>query len=182
MDDLSALKVLIKKIFPPDKCVFTVDSNGDGSPDALLIRALNVVFPFEIPEEISIDKLDGKTIKDENFDVGTVLQIYLDDKQIDLSKQDIDTDTIQERFLLIHNNEKFSFLDIFDGNLSGRTIALGDKIDILLRMDKSHFERLTEGDHKFKIKSELFPTLKVNFTMNKDNFNIKYPLDPSKTE
>lgn len=182
MDDLSAFKVLIKKIFPPEECVFTVDINDDGRPDALLIRALNVVFPFDIPEEISIDKLNGKAIKDENFNISTVIQIYLDDKQIDLSKQDIDTDLIQERFLLIHNNERFSFLDIFEGNLSGRTIALGDTIDILLRMDKSNFDRLTEGDHKFKIESELFPTLKVKFTLNKENFNVKYPLEASESE
>jgi hypothetical protein len=73
-------------------------------------------------------------------------------------------------------------LDIFEGKLSGRTIALGDTIDILLRMDKSHFKRLTEGDHNFKIKSKLFPTLKVNFTLTEQNFNIKYSLEESNNE
>lgn len=177
MDDLSAFKVLIKKIFPPKDCVFTVDLNGDGSPDALLIRALNVVFPFEIPENITLDKLNGKDIKEGNINVGSILEIYLDGEKIDLSNQAIDNELIQEHFLLIHNDEQFSFLDIFGGKLSGRSIALGDQIDILLKMDKSHFERLKEGSHSFKIESSLFPTLKVNFSLTEKNFNIQYPLN-----
>lgn len=176
MDDLSAFKVLIKKIFPPNDCVYTVDSNDDGIPDTLLIRALNVVFPFDVPEQLSIDQLKGEDIKNEKIDISTMIHIYLDGELIDLTNKDIDNTLLQERFTLIHHNERFSFLDILEGKLSGRTIALGDTIDILLRMDQKHFDRLTEGDHNFKIDSELFPTLKVNFTLSEKNFNINYPL------
>ncbi len=177
--DLSAFKVLIKKVFPPEKCVFTVDLNRNGDPDALLIRALNLVFPFEMPDEISIDGVERKDVKAGNFDISSVFQIFLDGEKIDLSKKGIDNELIQERFVLVHNMNQFTFLDIIKGHLGGRTIALGDTIDILLRMDKSNFKRLTEGNHKFRIESTFFPTLDVFFTLTKKNFNVNYPPETS---
>jgi len=48
--DISALKVLIKKVFPPKKSIYTVDTTGDGKADALLIKALNLIMPILIPK------------------------------------------------------------------------------------------------------------------------------------
>ncbi len=175
--NLSSLKVLIKKIFPPNKCVYTVDLDNDGMEDALLIRAINVVIPLDIPNEINIQNLSKEKIEQENFNIGEIFQIYLDNEKIDLSKTIIDKEVIQENVLLIHKEQTFTLKDILEGKLKGRTIALGDTIDILLHMNKNNLNRLTEGKHTFKIESEVLPSLKVNFILSKDNFNIKYTLE-----
>jgi hypothetical protein len=175
--DLSAFKVLIKKIFPPKKCVYTIDLNEDGKEDGLLIRATNVVIPFDIPEEISIKNLSKEKFEDEQFDIGEFLQIYLDDEKIEVSKEAIDREVLKDKFLLVHNGEQFTLGDILDGKLKGRTIGLGDSIDIILRMDEKHFDRLTEGQHKFRIESEIIPSLEVDFKMSKDNFKKEYFLN-----
>ena len=49
--DLSAFRVLIKKIFPPKKCVFTVDTTGNGSADSMQIKVVNIIMPFKVPEK-----------------------------------------------------------------------------------------------------------------------------------
>jgi len=175
--DLSSLKVLIKKIFPPNKCVYTVDLDNDGKEDALLIRAINVVIPFEIPHEINIENLSKERIEQEDFNFGEMFQIYLDNEKIDLSEKIIDRQAIQENFFLVHKEESFTLKDILEGKLKGRTIGLGDTVDIVLRINKSNLNRLTEGNHKFRIESEVLPTLKVNFILSEDNFNIKYSFD-----
>ncbi|MGV9142016.1 MAG: hypothetical protein ACOC1X_03670, partial [Promethearchaeota archaeon] len=84
--DLSAFKVLIKKIFPPKKSVYTVDTQGDGEADSIQIKALNIVFPFDIPEEISFGDFELEDLENAKYDVSEHINIYLDDQSINLSK------------------------------------------------------------------------------------------------
>ncbi|TXT61976.1 MAG: hypothetical protein BAJALOKI1v1_1060011 [Promethearchaeota archaeon] len=174
--DLSAFKVLIKKIFPPNKCVYTIDLNDNGQSDAILIRAVNVVLPFEIPEQIDIENLTDENIRQDDFNAVDYFQIYLDGEKIDLSGEIINKDVIQERFLLVHSGESFTLMDLLEGKLKGRTIGLGDTIDIILQMDKEYLDRLTEGKHSFTLESEVLPSLTVNFSLSKNNFKLKYEL------
>jgi hypothetical protein len=136
-----------------------------------------VIIPFDIPQEINIENFSKEKIEQEDFNFVKIFQIYLDNEKIDLSGKAIDKEAIQENFLLVHNQESFTLKDILEGKLKGRTIGLGDTVDIILRMDKSYLNRLDEGNHTFRIESEILPSLKVNFILSEDNFNIKYSSD-----
>ncbi len=172
--DISALKVLIKKIFPPKKSVYTIDTNGDMKADSILIKAFNVLMPLEVPNDI---ELGGFTTKDFNlntFDLSDYGKIYLDDERITISKDDFEIDKLKTRFIINHKGEKFTIDDILEGKLGGRLIALGDTIDIVIKLDEYNLERFTEGEHKFRLESELIPILEFNFELNNDNMGQTY--------
>ena len=172
--DLSAFKVLIKKIFPPSKCVYTIDTTNDGESDSILIRALNVVFPIEIPEEIDIEDLSKGQIDRDELNFSEFLSIYLDDEQIHIPKNIQDKEAVTQNFTLYHNDQKFSFKDIMQGSFGGTTIALGDKIDIVIKVSDKTLDKLTNGTHKLKLELTSFPTLEVEFNLSEENFNRKY--------
>ena len=67
--DLSAFKVLLKKLFPPKESIFTVDTNGDGKTDSLQIKVLNLIIPFVIPEDIEIGDFSSKNFDPDNLDI-----------------------------------------------------------------------------------------------------------------
>lgn len=172
--DLSAFKVLIKKIFPPNKCVFTIDTNGDGRTDSILIRAINVVIPIEIPDELDIQDITGGGIDQDHLNFSEFLTIYLDDEEINLPENVRDSESLKQNFILYHRDESLSFTDIIEGKLGGRTIAMGDKIDIVLNVSEQTLNKLTEGDHTLRLESSALPTLEVHFTLSEDNFNRTY--------
>jgi len=172
--DLSAFKVLIKKIFPPSKCVYTIDTNNDGISDSILIRALNVVFPIEIPEEIDIEDLSKGQIDPDRLNFSNFLNIYLDDEQIHIPKNIQDKESLTQNFTLYHKDQRFSFKDIMEGSFGGTTIALGDKIDILIKVSDETLKKLTVGNHNLKLELASFPKLKVEFDLSEENFNRKY--------
>ncbi|MFX0060152.1 MAG: hypothetical protein ACFE85_14345 [Candidatus Hodarchaeota archaeon] len=175
--DISALKVLIKKIFPPKKCVFTVDTNGDGDADAVLIKALNVIMPVEIPETIEFGGFNSEDFDLKNFELSDYGKFYLDDEPIDVSSKEFEIDKLKEHFLIYHGGDCFKIDDIIKGGLSGRLIALGDSINILIRLEKEGLKKFTLGKHKFTLESELVPKFEFNFELTQDNINQKF--DPS---
>ena len=174
--DLTALKVLIRKIFPPERCVFTVDTTNDGKSDSILIRAYNVVVPFEIPEEINIENSEEENGESKalSFNDFEFITIYFNNEKIDLPHQKIKKESIQENFLIYHDGNKFTLSDILTGGLRGRVIKLGDIIDILLKVDENTIKKLTKGKHTFKIESPLF-SLELKLDLSDKNFNINYP-------
>ena len=174
--DLSALKVLIKKIFPPKSSVYTVDTTGDKNADAILIKALNIIMPIEIPNEIELGGFSTKDFDLNTFDLSEYGKIFLDEERITISKDDFEVDKLKTRFVIHHKDEKFTIDDILEGKLGGRLIALGDTIDIIIRLDKQALKKFTEGKHKFKLESELIPVLEFNFELNNDNMNQTYKL------
>ena len=172
--DISALKVLFKKIFPPKKSIYTVDTNGDGKADSLLIKALNVVLPIEVPKEIELGGFNTKDFDIKNFQLSDYGKIFLDDTPINVSKSDFDVVKLKDRFTFYIKKEKFTIDDLLSGKLAGRIIALGDTINILIKIDEDGLEKFSEGKHNFKFKSEIIPTLEFNFELDKENLNQSF--------
>ena len=172
--DISALKVLFKKIFPPKKSIYTVDTNGDGKADSLLIKALNVIMPIAVPKEIELGGFSTKNFNINNFELSDYGKIFLDDVPINVSKKDYDIATLKDHFTFYIKEEKLSIDDLLSGKLAGRIIALGDTINILIRIDQDGIEKFSEGKHNFKFKSEIIPTLEFNFELAKENLNQNF--------
>lgn len=103
-------------------------------------------------------------------------KITLDDKLIDISTQNINLDEVNERVKIFHGGESFELNDILEGKFSGRTIAMGDKIDVLIKLDNESIAKLTKGMHSFKIESDLISNLEIPFELNNKNMNIKFDL------
>lgn len=177
--DLSAFRVLIKKIFPPKKSVFTVDTTGNGRADSILLKAQNLILPFVVPEKIEFGDHDAKSFDFNDFDLSERLKIKLDDLPIDLSKNTVNMKTMQESFLIYHKGESFKIDEILRGKLGGRTIALGDFISILIKLDSKSLERLTKGKHVLSFEGENVPKLEINFELHDENMNQKF--DPKST-
>ncbi len=175
--DLSVFKVLIKKIFPPKKCVYTLDTTGNGKADSVQIKALNVIIPFVVPENIEIGDFNIQNFDINNIDISKYAKIYLDDELLYLSKENVNLDSIQERIMIYHGGELFKLNDILDGKLSGRIIALGDSISIILKLDESSLKKLTEGKHLFKIESDFITGIEINFELDKNNMNLKFDVN-----
>ncbi|MFX1498276.1 MAG: hypothetical protein ACFFBH_12175 [Promethearchaeota archaeon] len=171
--DISALKVLIKKIFPPKESVYTVDSNADGTADSIVIKALNVFMPIEIPDKIEIGGFNSENFNVKNFDLSDYGKLYLDDNPIDISKMEFEVEKLKERFCIYHKGEEFRIDDLIKGKLAGRIVALGDSIEILIKVDKETIAKFSEGKHKLALESELVPKLEFNFELNHKNMNKK---------
>ena len=172
--DLSSFKVLIKKLFPPKKCVFTIDTTGDGKSDTIQIKVINLLVPFVAPENIEIGEFDLKSFDIDNFDLSKYVNLFLDDIQINISKESINSELTKDRFTIYHKGESFKLDDIFEGKFSGRTIALGDSISVLIKLDEENLNLLSKGTHSFKIESDLISNLIINFELDKTNMNLKF--------
>ena len=172
--DISALKVLIKKVFPPKKSIYTVDTTGNGKADALLIKALNLIMPILIPKEIELGGFSTKSFDVKHFELSDYGKIFLDEIPINISKKDFDVEKLKDHFTIYHKGEKFTIDDLLSRKLAGRMIALGDTIDILIKIDEDGLEKFSEGKHTFKFKSEIIPTLEFNFELGKENLNQSF--------
>ena len=175
--DISALKVLFKKIFPPKKSIFTVDTSGKGIADSLLIRAFNVVMAFEIPNEIELGGFSSKKFDFANFDLQDYGKVYIDEEPITIAKDEFNVKNIKDRFLIYHNGEKFTIDDFLNGKLAGRLIALGDTINILIKIDVNGIKKFTKGKHQFIFESKLIPKLEFEFELDDENLNIQFHPD-----
>ena len=165
---------LIKKIFPPKKSVFTVDTTGDGKADSLQIIGLNVIQPFTIPENIDLGDFDL-----EDFDLNDYGQVLLDEEPLDLSKQKINIQAIRESLKVYHKGESYKIDEILGGKAGGKTIAMGDKLTILIKLDEADLNKLTIGKHTITIEAENIPTLDINFELSESNINLTF--DPDST-
>lgn len=172
--DLTAFKVLIKKLFPPKECVFTVDTDGDGNVDSLQIKFINLLLPFVIPKEIQIGDFNLNDFNPEDLDFSKYGKFYLDNVELNFSKESLNLDTIKSRILIYHKGDSFNLNDIIEGKFSGRIINLNDTISILIKIDKESLKKFTEGAHYFKIESELISNLLINFELNETNMNIRF--------
>ncbi len=165
---------MIKKLFPPKKCVFTVDTTGDGKADSIQIKVLNLIMPFVIPKKFEFGNFNLNDFNTEEFDLAQYGKVLLDEQPLNFSMGNVNLDTIQNRILVYHNGEPFNFNDIKEGKLSGRTIALGESISLLLKIDEDSLEKLTEGKHSFKIESKMISNLEIVFELDKSNMNIPF--------
>ncbi len=99
--------------------------------------------------------------------------MYLDDKRIVIAKNEFDVYSLKDHFTIYINKEKYSIDDVIQGKIGGKTIALGDSINILIQIDEDSIEKFTIGKHKFKLESELIPTLEFEFELTEENLNCK---------
>ena len=159
-----------------NKSVYTVDTNFDGKTDSILIRAFNVVIPFELPDEIILEGTKNRESEDSILSISDleILKIYFDDERIELPHQLIEKELIQENICIYHDGVKFNLSDILEGKLKGRLIKLGDMIDIILKVEENILKKLSKGKHTFKIESQLV-TLELSLSLSDANFNVKYP-------
>jgi hypothetical protein len=175
--DLSAFKVLLRKLFPPKECVYTVDTTGDGKTDSLQIKFQNLLIPFVIPEEIEIGDFNIKNYNPNDFDLSKYGKFFLDDTQLNFSKESVNLDTIKNRILIYHKGKSFNLDKILEGELSGRTINLNDKIGVLIKLDEDSLKKFTKGAHNFKIESDLVSNLIIQFELDESNMNIRFDPD-----
>lgn len=166
--------LFIKKIFPPKKSVFTIDTTGNGKADSLQIKAFNVIQPFTIPENIDLGDFDI-----EDFDLSEHAQISIDGEPINISKDTVNLNVIRDTFLIYYKGVKYTLDDILGGKLGGKLIAMGDAFSILIKLDEDDLNKLTEGKHSFKIDAESIPNLDIEFELDKNSIHQKF--DPSKT-
>ena len=175
--DLSAFKILIRKLFPPKKSVFTIDTDGDGRVDSLQIKFINLLVPFVIPEEIEIGDFNIKKFDPNSLDLSKYGKFFLDDVQLNFSKENVNLERVKSRILIYHKKKSFNLNDIIDGKLSGRLIDLNDTISILIKIDEEALKKLSEGAHYFKIESDLVSNLLISFELDETNMNIRF--DPN---
>ncbi|MFW9783911.1 MAG: hypothetical protein ACFFFB_16620 [Candidatus Heimdallarchaeota archaeon] len=166
-------------MLPPKESVFTVDTTGDGIADSIQIKITNLLVPFTVPENIEIGDFKLGSFDLDNINVSAYISVYLDDREINLSNESINIDTIRDRLSLFHKGESFSFSNILEGKLSGRTINLGDTISVLITLSPETLKELTKGAHVFRIESDLISNLIINFELDENNMNIKF--DPRNT-
>ena len=172
--DISALKVLFKKIFPPKKSIFTVDTTGDGNADSLLIKAFNVVMAIEIPPEIELGGFSSKDFNLKRFDIKDYGKLYIDEIPVTIAENEFNIETIKNHFMIFHKGVSFTIDDLLAGNLAGRIIALGDTINILIRIKSEGIKKFTKGKHKLIFESKLIPKLEFDFELDDDNLNIGF--------
>jgi hypothetical protein len=165
---------LIKKIFPPKKSVSTVDTNGDGKADSIQLMALNVIQPFTIPENIDLGEFDI-----EDFDLSDYGGVLIDGEPLDISKQQINLQAIRERVKVYHKGECYTIDDLLGGKAGGKTIAMGDSLTILIKLDAQDLAKLTEGKHSLTVEAENIPSLEINFELTDHSMNLKF--DPHST-
>ena len=165
--DLSAFKVLIRK------SVFTIDTDGSGRVDSLQIKFINLLVPFVIPEEIEIGDFNIKKFDPNSLDLSKYGKFFLDDVQLNFSKENVNLERVKSRILIYHKKKSFNLNDIIDGKLSGRLIDLNDTISILIKIDEEALKKLSEGAHYFKIESDLVSNLFISFELYETNMNIR---------
>ena len=164
LEDLKNLKVptaMIKKLFPPKKSVFTVDTTGDGKADMIKIVSLNLFAPFEIPA-----KEDLGDINVDEIDPSEYVKLLLNGDKIDISKGAPNVELIKQSLRIHHKGDSFTFDDLLGGKMGGRTIAMGDEITVTFKLDESLLAKLTEGKHTIGVESDKIPNIEIGFELN----------------
>ncbi len=143
-----------------------------------------MILPFYVPKKINlgdykINNLDLKDFEKNDFDLSQYIKLVLDDVPINLSKDDTNLDKIQEILKVYHKGESFTINDILEGKLGGRTIALGESINILIKVPDETLKRLTIGKHSLIIENDKVSNLEIAFELEDNNMNLKF--DPTDT-
>ncbi|MBD3256708.1 MAG: hypothetical protein GF383_16560 [Candidatus Lokiarchaeota archaeon] len=169
LEELKKIKVpkaMIKKMFPPKKSLYTLDTTGDGSIDSVKVSALNVFMPLGVPSQETIGDVDIDALNPSDY--GTLL---LDGEEIDISKDSKNVSLLKDSLKVYHKDEVFSIEDILAGKMEGRTIAMGDEISVVFKLDESVLSKLTKGKHTLTVESDKIPTLEIGFELTDKNMN-----------
>ena len=159
--------------------MFTVDTTGDGKADSIQIKMINLILPFIVPKNLKLGGFDLNSFDISSFDLSEHITLFLDDELLKISKNSVDTETLKDRFLIIHKGESFKLEDMLHGKFSGRIIALGDTISVLIKLDTESLDALNEGKHTFRIESKSISNLSIDFELDDSNMNIAFdPQNP----
>lgn len=152
LKDFKVPKSIIKKVFPPKKCVSIKDDNS------IEITGINVIQPFSLPKEINIGDIDIKSIDPSNY-----LDLLLDGEKVNISKDEIDFGEVLDNIKLNLKGESYSVEEILQGKAGGKTVAMGDSFSINLKMPEKFMAKLIPGKHDLKVESENFPNIEIEF-------------------
>ena len=152
LKDFKIPKSIIKKVFPPKKCVSIKDDNS------LEITGVNVIQPFSLPKEINIGDIDIKSIDPSHY-----LDLLLDGDKVGISKDEIDFGEVLDNMKLNLKGESYSVEDILTGKAGGKLVAMGDSFSINLKMPEKFMAMLIPGKHNLKVESENFPNIEIEF-------------------
>jgi ribosomal protein S24E len=172
LEDIKNMKVpaaMIKKIFPPKKCVNTVDTTGDGKVDSVKLVALNVIMPIQVPSQESLGDFNIDEIDPSEYG-----KLLLNGEEIDISKNSPNIRLIMDSLRVYHKGESFSFNDALGGKMGGRMIAMGDELVVVFKLSEDFLEKLTEGKHTLSIESTKLPNIEIGFELTKNNMNQKF--------
>ncbi len=174
LDDFKSMRIptaMIKKLLPPKKSVFTVDTTGDGKADSIKIVVLNVMAPLSIPKKEDLGDVDVDEIDPSEYG-----KLMLDGEEIDISKGSSSIELIKQSLRVYHKGETFTFKDAIGGNMAGRTLAMGDEIVVVFKLEDAFLGKLTEGKHTIGIESEKIPNIEIGFELTSKNMN--QPFNP----
>jgi len=171
MEDISLPPYLIEKIFPPKECITLVDTDEDGLPDSVQILAINCILPFTIPKTIEIGDFDLKTT-----DLSNIVRVMYDSEPLEL----YDMKYLMENVSFYIKGDKYTINSILSGDIAGKTVVVGDKLTILLKLKEEDMKKFKEfkGNHELTINIKNLPTIIIKFELNDENMNIKF--EPSK--
>ena len=130
-----------------------------------------------MPEDIELRDIGMKNFNGRSFNLSEYGNILLDGENIDISNDIITAESLQKRFTVYHKGERFTFDDIMVGKFGGRTIALGDTINFLARLETEDLARFTPGKHSLIIDADNIFELEINFELNEHNTNVRF--DPN---
>ena len=135
------------------------------------------MIPFVIPNELEIGDFNVKELDPNSLDLSKYGKFFLNETELNFSKENVNLDTIESRLLIFHKGKSFNIHDIMEGKISGRTINLNDTISVLIKLDDDTLKKFTKGSHCFKIESDLVSNLKINFELDESNMDIKFNPD-----
>lgn len=172
MEGIDFPPYLIEKIFPPKECINLVDTNDDGLSDSIQIQAINWILPFTVPDTIDLGGFNLETT-----DLSGMIQIMIDSEPLEI----YDIKYLRENVSFYFRGNNYTLNSILDGALAGQTVAVGDKLTILLKLKEADMKKLEEskGKHDIVIDIKNLPTITIKCELFEKNMNIKF--DPSKT-
>ncbi|MHA1724300.1 MAG: hypothetical protein ACTSXH_05595 [Promethearchaeota archaeon] len=150
--DLKIPKSIIKKVFPPKKCVSLKEN------DLIQITGVNVIQPFSLPKEINLGDVDIKQLDPSNY-----LELSLDGEKIDISPQAINFGEFLDTIKISIKSATLTLDDFLKGTAGGKNIAMGDEFSVEFKMPSAFMEKLTPGKHVLKIDSEQIPSIELEF-------------------
>ncbi len=128
--------------------------------------------PFSVPETLDLSEY----IDLETMDLSEYGRVLIDGEPLEM----YDLQYFIDNTVAYFQGEKYTFKTIIGGALGGKTIAVGDKLHILLKLKESEINQFKDakGKHDLTIESDKIPNVVIKFELHDKNMNIKF--DPTK--
>ena len=169
---LSIPQYLMKRMFPAGQSMFLVRKDGASEPNYLMIQAINIAMPLEIP----VPGMEGFNVND----VANYGKISIDGNPLNITPERFQNDVSMWYQGLCMD---YDFLDrMIHGETDPFIIPIGGKVTVLLRLqDDIDFIR-TIGPHTFGIRVDyqgFIINVDIPLDLTEENTNLEF--DPSLT-